>query len=559
MAETIYFEQNGDYWKAEWDYDRFADNPRDTRVQDNLGTMVFLKQNGYGMLGDKVVDDYQQYFIDELMEVKPIETYAHKIFSFKFPNAEDVVNHPFWKSFIAGNSETGIYIDKPLFDQHMESMVSSMLDVDGAEDWDVNIENGIPLDKDMNLTDTYYIEYRTPIDNPFNEQAAKYLDQTISENISAMDRKYDTEIKDIKDDFSESELYEMWKDTKAVVLPIDLVDHSILTCHEASVRKTLHVTNDRDDGFIYNSGLIFVDKDNEEYRTMLDSKGKKAANEWASGILRAEIQEYASYLEDDVHIINTACFDKENLEWTPVDVEGNIYGSSLEENLNAHGYDTSRQISKPVMWEIENTITPEFIKKTASEYTELVRKELPDFDNNVKSAATSVLKQFKAKEDVNREDGDRINRWSLKKEALNQFFAQNGCSDNEKLFDFIAKNVIEKNIEPLGFRQPGVECYYSKNNRSDSSAKGAVHSALLIDHKDKRFAFLNGVEYMVDTPSTTYLDKVTCLSSSKKVEAECEKLVKAGYKNSPVEKQLEDYRFKQDKIDKYIMKDGRGW
>lgn len=113
-----------------------------------------------------------------------------------------------------------------------------------------------------------------------------------------------------------------------------------------------------------------------------------------------------------------------------------------------------------------------------------------------------------------------------------------------------------KATEPLGFRKEGLECYYSKNRRIDSSAKGGVHSALIIDHKERKYAFLSGVEYMVDTPSETYLSKVKLLPSTAKVKEECRKLIKAGYVNSPVEPAvLDSYRYKADRTAKYIIKE----
>ena len=130
------------------------------------------------------------------------------------------------------------------------------------------------------------------------------------------------------------------------------------------------------------------------------------------------------------------------------------------------------------------------------------------------------------------------------------------------MFDFIAEKCSVKSekqeLKPLDVRQEGLECYYNKNKSPDSSAKGSVHSILLIDHETKRFAYAKGVEYKIDTPSETYLGRgnVHLLSSSKKVENECIKVIKAGYKNSPVDR-IEDYRYKNDRIEKHILKEGR--
>lgn len=68
MKETIYFKQDKNdrnVYKAEWTEDFDYESPRKDR--DNLGTMVFIK-NRNGAFGDEQVEDWGQFFLEELQK-----------------------------------------------------------------------------------------------------------------------------------------------------------------------------------------------------------------------------------------------------------------------------------------------------------------------------------------------------------------------------------------------------------------------------------------------------------------------------------------------------------
>ena len=67
MTETIYFNDKGTNYKAEWLEENYPENPRDENVQTNLGTMVFANYSKYN-LGDKQVDYFDNFFKEQLSE-----------------------------------------------------------------------------------------------------------------------------------------------------------------------------------------------------------------------------------------------------------------------------------------------------------------------------------------------------------------------------------------------------------------------------------------------------------------------------------------------------------
>ena len=545
MSETIYFNDKGTNYKAEWLEENYPENPRDENFQTNLGTMYFSEDNNRYNLGD------EQVYFDELfkkqLSKKDFPSQIQGTISFNFPDVEDAKKDLVLSKFVAGTEEYGYRFDKEFFDQEINYALSNIRDNLGTDICE-ELDGGIPLRSDESLGNQYIINFKTPYGKTDYSEIKKAIEEELSNYGFKINSINSEEINQLEE-LSEKELYQKWKKTKACVIPLSLYEHSGLTVHASSEEYYVN-------GEIANDGFIYVDKDNPEF---LDyGNDDEEAKKWVEGVLKTEIEEYAAYLEGDVHNVKISYFDKEKMDWIENDYGTMIYGSSLEKSLQSYGFDTSNKLDKNKVFILENSVNPEFKAAVGKEYIEAVKKELADFDNNPKLAAKSVSKQWAAKEDVNAESYDRLNRWTLKKQALSEYFWDNGCDSPEKIFAFLAEKVgvrkVEQTLEPLSFKQPGCECYFSQNKNSQSSAKGSVHSALLIDHKNKRFAYVSGVEYMLSKPSETYLDKVT-LSSAKKVEIECEKLIKDGYKNTPVERGLEDYRYKDDRIKKYILKE----
>ncbi len=564
MSETIYFNDKGTNYKAEWLEENYPEYPRDENYQTNLGTMVFAKNSRYN-LGDKQVDDFSDFFKSQLSE-KDFPSYTQGSIIFDFPDVEDAKKNSRLAEFVYTNEEgeelfNKIDFIKKSFNENLD-IIKNKLGSDVCEE----LSSSIPLRSDGSCENWSILNFKTSYGVTEYSEIQKAVEEELSKYGLKITSVHPEEINQLEE-LSGKELYKKWAETKACVIPLSLYEHSGLAVHASGEEYNVY-------GEIANSGFIYVDKDNPEFLNELQgeardkdgtvynkwsSKTEEEAEKWAEGILKAEIEEYDAYLEGDVHDVNISYFDKEKMEWVNNDYGSMIYGSSLEANLSEHGFDTSHKLTETQVFALENTVNPEFKAAVGKDYIEAIKKELADFDNNPKLAAKSVSKQWSAKEDVNIETSGRVNRWTLKKQALNEYFKDNGCDSPEKIFSFLAEKTgvrkVEQTLEPLSFTQSGYECYFSQNKNSQSSANGAVHSALLIDHKNKRFSYVSGVEYMLSEPSETYLDKVICLSSAKKVENECEKLVKAGYKNSPADPKLEDYRYKDDRIKKYILKE----
>ena len=547
MNETIYFNDKGTNYKAEWLEENYPENPRDENFQTNLGTMVFKENRRYN-LGDEQVDGFYGFFKEQLDE-KDFPSHTQGSITIYFPDVEDAKKDLAFSKFMYIDEVGNKLFDNFGFARNIISCVKEKLDENKlSTDVYGKLDYSIPLRSDGSCENWCKINFKTPYGKTDYSEIKKVIEEELSNYGLKINSINSEEINQLEE-LSETELYKKWAETKACVIPLRLYEHSGLTVHASSEEYNVY-------GEIANSGFIYVDKDNPEF---LDyGNDDEEAKKWAEDVLKTEIEEYAAYLEDDVHTIEISFFNKATMEWEVVDGESMIYGDSLENNLNSHGFDTSNKLDKNKVFVLENSVNPEFKAAVGKEYIEAVKKELADFDNNPKLAAKSVSKQWAAKEDVNVEETDRLNRWTLKKQALSEYFWDNDCDSPEKIFAFLAEKVgvrkVEQTLEPLSFKQPGCECYFSQNKNPQSSAKGSVHSALLIDHKNKRFAYVSGVEYMLSKPSETYLDKVT-LSSAKKVEIECEKLIKDGYKNTPVERGLEDYRYKDDRIKKYILKE----
>ena len=561
MSETIYFNDKGTNYKAEWLEENYPENPRDENFQTNLGTMVFEENRRYN-LGDKQVDGFYGFFKEQLSEKDfPIRTQGSIIFD--FPDVEDAKKDPRLSYFVTGNEDFGYKFDKNLFYAEFRKSIDSIKE--RCSDVCEELHGYIPLRSDASFENWYIIDFKTPygtddyseIKNAVEEELAKYglkITSVHPEEINQLEELH------------EKELYQKWKETKACVIPLSLYEHSGLTVHASSEEYNVY-------GEIANSGFIYVDKDNPEFLNMLkgearDETGKvynkwtpkteEEAKKWAEGILRSEIEDYAAYLEGDVHNVKISYFDKEKMDWIDNDYGTMTYGSSLEENLQSHGFDISNKLDKNKVFVLENSVNPEFKAVVGKEYIEAVKKELDDFDNNPKLAAKSVSKQWAAKEDVNIEETDRINRWSLKKQALNEFFKSNGCDSPEKIFSFLAEKVgvkrVERSLEPLSIFNENLHSYISIINNPSRSDNHGIGKLLLVDEQNMRMALMNSPSYAVLRNSI--YTKVTTLSSAKKVEEKAEELLHYGFRNADVADEcLKHYQKKVER--KSLESEGR--
>lgn len=532
MPETIYFRQNKDIqkiYKAEWTEDYDYKSPRKDR--DNLGTMVFLKDRN-GNFGDEQVEDWGEYFLSELQKNEQIEVSGTQ----KLSLGGIAQNPKFEKYFENGK------FNKDLFTQDMNSVLSNIKEELG-EDVCKELSGDFSVDENGNSEDAYKIDFSAAISERTSEDCSKnglkILDKvynSLKDNFDIYPYVSNLNVESELDKLSESQLYERWKNTKAAVLPINLYIHSGVTCSEASVRKTLNASNNRDDGYIYNDGVVFVDKDNKEFLNELkgearDSDGKiynqwkpkteEEAKMWAEGVLHAEIEDYASYLEGDVHTMIMSSFDPKTLCWNEEAILSDILGSSLEKSIKDYGYSPDFVLAEKSIRLIENSINSEFKAETARLYIEEVKENLHDFDGNIKAAATSVSKLWKAtKSDIYRV-------------ALNEYFKDNKLDSPEKTFSFLSKKTgiaeKEKQISSINIQDKNINAYIATIKNPNRSDNGGLAKLLLVDEEKKSFAYFNEPSYII-TKGDIY-GKITNLGSGKHVEDKAKELARYGFKD----------------------------
>lgn len=493
--------------------------------------MVFLKDRN-GNFGDEQVEDWGEYFLSELQKNEQIEVSGTQ----KLSLGGIAQNPKFEKYFENGK------FNKDLFTQDMNSVLSNIKEELG-EDVCKELSGDFSVDENGNSEDAYKIDFSAAISERTSEDCSKnglkILDKvynSLKDNFDIYPYVSNLNVESELDKLSESQLYERWKNTKAAVLPINLYIHSGVTCSEASVRKTLNASNNRDDGYIYNDGVVFVDKDNKEFLNELkgearDSDGKiynqwkpkteEEAKMWAEGVLHAEIEDYASYLEGDVHTMIMSSFDPKTLCWNEEAILSDILGSSLEKSIKDYGYSPDFVLAEKSIRLIENSINSEFKAETARLYIEEVKENLHDFDGNIKAAATSVSKLWKAtKSDIYRV-------------ALNEYFKDNKLDSPEKTFSFLSKKTgiaeKEKQISSINIQDKNINAYIATIKNPNRSDNGGLAKLLLVDEEKKSFAYFNEPSYII-TKGDIY-GKITNLGSGKHVEDKAKELARYGFKD----------------------------
>lgn len=534
MSETIYFKENKDgnkIYKAEWLDDYDYESPREDR--DNLGTMVFIKERS-GAYGDEQVEDWKEYFLAELQKDEQIEVSGNQRFNcFSEHSNQNPKIEKYWQNE---------RFDKEFFTQDMDSLLSNIKEELG-EDVCENLSGGFSVDEDGVMTDVYEIDFSAAMSKRTSEDcsvsAQKILDAVynkLHEELNIYPYVSSLDVKSELDSLSESQLFERWKNTKAAVLPINLYIHSGTTCGEATVRKTLDNSNNRDDGYIYNDGFVFVDKDSKEVQNELkgearDQDGKvynqwkpktyEEAQKWAEGVLRAEIEDYASYLEGDVHTLVVSEFDPKTLSWNEEQSCSGILGSSVFNAAKDFGYSVDSVISEEKIKLLENSINPEFKAETAKQYIEEVKENLPDFDGNIKATTVSVSKVWAA------------SKSPIKRSALNEYFKDQKLETPEQILNYLSEKTgltkQEKSLPPISIQDKNIKAYIATIKNPNRSDNGGLAKLLLVDEKNKSFAYFNSPSYIVSKGDI--YGKIINLGSGKHVEEKAKELARYGFKD----------------------------
>lgn len=508
MEETLFFKKDNNVYKAIFGDDSYPDNPRKT--VDNLGVMVFPKNRTERYtLGDEQPQSFWDFFKEQLDESLPNDYFEGTI-DIDLPSVDEIQNNENLSRFIAGTKESGFYFDKNLFAQELDAVLSNITDL--YSDNIDNLTGGIPVDEKTNrLTNHYSIDLRTSSNKGYTaaENSLYIIKKALSEYLSdvapANIFNYTDSIQNYNkiEDLTETQLYEKWAATKLCVLPIDIYEHSGLTCHKAPVRKTTKVNNDRDDGIIYNDGFIYIDNNNPEVLEFMKIKDEDKpartiddAKKWAELCLTGEIETYASYLEGDTHTFSLEKLNPQTLEWDEVESFSGIYGSDLNLILEEQGYKIRENISENKAIELENTPTPEYKKACWNNFIESVKKVMPDFDNKVDYASSAVLYSMKQK----------YNESSLVLKALNSYMKEMGCTSKDKTLE-ILNNVLGLNFEKAQIKEfdpffynndkngKQYEVYFHTNpnpNSSNYHSKSAAELALVVDTENKRYGLLSG-------------------------------------------------------------------
>ncbi|MBO4858717.1 MAG: hypothetical protein J5527_09395 [Treponema sp.] len=547
--ETKYFKTTDrEYLKLDYDYCNDPYDPRDPDYQTNLGTMVFPEErNPYHAFGDLQPESFEEFFKNELSEAEPHE-YMEGSIEFTFPSLEDCQNNEALSRFIAGTEENGFHFDVDLFNQEMDSILSSVKDNLGSSVCE-DLTGGIPVDeKTGRLTDSYIINLRTSNCKDYYgaESAYNRIRDELSDCLNVFVPKnffnYQDSIHHFNEleGFSESQLYDKWAETKFCVIPINIYEHSGITCHEASLRKTLHAANDRDDGAIYNDGFIYVNKNNQEVLNELKGEARdedgnlynkwkpktpEETKAWAEKILKQEIKEYARFLEGNVFDVSIYELDKSTLDWgEPVVGYNSLFVDDVEEYIKENNEYAGKIVSEiypNIMDVILNTPTPEFKKNAFENYVSKIKEILPDYDNNIKYAASAATLAMKSGSSTN-----------LEIKALNLYLKENGCTNPENTFKMLEKAVgiktLEKVFDPF---EPGYEVFFHTNpnpNSSNYHSKASPFHALVVDKENKRYGLLSG-SYSFSGNQFNFYQKIPVLSI-KKLREKIEELESYGLK-----------------------------
>lgn len=514
MTTEFFKTDDGIYHKIESDYDRDPLDPR--KVFDNLGKMVFKKQSRYS-LGDIQTDEFAEFFEDELKEIDS-DICLGGCISGVFPDNDD--------NYIVGNNEFGYRFYKERFLQDVEASLDNLYS--NNDDLFEQVICGIPLTYSNSYSE--HIEIDFEIKNPFlYKTAVEKINEVLSEyNLKDLEVSLHNNVF-FRDKLTEKQLFDIWAEKQFFVLPINIFEHSNIALHPGTLNtrteKYLDGSNIEE---ITNSGFIYVSKDNEEVQDYLKEHSEEETKQWLENVFKGEIEEYSQYANGEVYTITDSVFNPKTLNWDEKEKVSSYYGSEIEyikDNLGSGKY-----ISQNEIQDLENTITPEFIKATGEKFIAEIQECLSDFDENLLYAQKSIFNAW------NREAKIELFPNENKLKALNQFLKDNGCDSPEKTIAFLEKNIKpsqQKTFDPFSY-EANTNGYYEtwiNPNRnklaSNYNSRVCPNHALVIDYQNKRFGILSGA-YSFDADDLPSYKKNPMLSG-KKFKEKIEHLLSIGF------------------------------
>lgn len=577
---TLYFKAKTDgkiepdLFKAVIDYSEIADNPRDPYFQTNLGTIVMKPWNNRTAagLGDVQVEDWRDYFKEELSEQERF--YSEWDMKVRLPTVEECRQNPKLERYIAGTEQTGFHFDKDLFYQDMEADLSAIREENDNEIEDIDC--GIPVREDdqNKLEDFIVFNLKSKQqNNSINEengftfivnQITSFVDETKMEIIDENRHQYST-----FDDMTDYQLFQKWNEKNLVCLPITGHEHSGITLHSSErdvahqeVHEKYSYGGSYDNDEIKEDGFIFVDKNNKEVLAMqtgkaVDSDGNVYAEfeaknfedtkTWAAGILNAEVEEYSRYVEGMVFDVTLEKFNPDILEYEEFEVCPTAYTDNVERWLQDWiGKIFDSYIDMESAKKIETTINPGFKNNTWKTFIEEVKKELPNFDGNVKHASSAVLYAMN-------KNGSSV----LEKEALKQVMSEKGFNSEEKTIELLNKElgIKEKTVEKplMSIRDENLKAYYTIINNPNRSDNGAMGKLLLVDEKNKQFILYNSTSYIIDKKDVYSTEQKKL--SGKALENKALELKNYGFTFGTSEREYyRNYEAKEKYFNKYLEK-----
>ncbi len=459
--------------------------PYDLRKEnDYLGKMIFKKDNQH-LLGDFQVEDFEDFFRDELSSVEKYKADAK--FTVPIPDVETALKSDELKKYVLTDANNYSHFDKVSFVNDIEKWLSHLKEHEEFFDDDIDMIAGIPLDNKNRLTDTLEIElhipekeYENEVEGPF-----QFFVNTLSTFLINHDLPYHNEFEKGTnlDNLSKEELFKKWNEKNVCSLPISIYEHSGITVHSGT-ENTLPV-----------DGVIYISKDNEEVLDYMNSHSPEETASWCKRLLENEVQTYADYLEGQVYAVNIEHYNEREREWISDSYESNVYRNnelSWEEGTAEMLHDFFGEDEESVSKEEGEAFIKAGQDKILSFFFEEAKSLLPEYENNPLMAYKTQLLLWK--------QGNKAD-WA---EEVNSFVKENSNSPqalNFLLLDRMEMPVTPDNIHSIALNTlPQEDINYHESDLYLASSHVADR---LIEKLDKS---TNGIKSGM---ITTFTDQIT--------------------------------------------------
>jgi len=266
------------------------------------------------------------------------------------------------------------------------------------------------------------------------------------------------------EDLSDSELFKKWKDSKYMVLPLNLYDHSGLS-------MSIGFGRGWDNGVV---GYIFVDKDNKELLDYQKTHSEDETKNWVSENLQSEVKTYDNYLCGDIYYAKSEKFDKGTREWTDFDSVGGIFPNNdlnyyeQKEEIARNVVNPQKFITKNEAEKLLDKNLPQNEKAVFDKFISDVNCVLPDFENHYGHSLVFVKKTMQKE--------GKENHFSL----ISDFLKKVGCID-EKTTEIYLKE--KSNLPNVSKTANKIFYGWDKANGNDTGT-------LFVDESNKRFGIL---------------------------------------------------------------------